>query len=152
MLHFGKVLRNVSYCDDTNTVTASFDDGSFTSGNMTVGADGAQSAVRETIFGEERANLSSVLYSAINLLDKYCLTEKAVFVRQKHPNMTHVIHYDGYWQWISSASSCTETYYPFLTFRSFKTSPTGKMLQPGPSSYKLDGRTRRLKHCANLSS
>lgn len=96
------MLQDVSYNDEDNTVTALFEDGSSETGNILIGADGAHSVVRRTIFGKKAAEPSSVAYSAVNLHVKYGDTEKALFVRQKHPIMTHAIHPDGYWLWISS--------------------------------------------------
>jgi hypothetical protein len=61
---------------------------------MVVGADGAPSVVHKTIFGDEKAKSSPVPYSAINLHVKYGDADKAVFVRHKHPIMTHAIHPD----------------------------------------------------------
>jgi hypothetical protein len=58
--------------------------------------------VRKSIFGEEKAKVNPVPYCGVNLHVKYGDVEKAKFVRQKHPIMTHAIHPDGYWLWISS--------------------------------------------------
>jgi 2-polyprenyl-6-methoxyphenol hydroxylase-like FAD-dependent oxidoreductase len=104
-VQYGKILKDISYDDDANTITAVFEDGSTATGSMVIGADGAQSVVRRTIFGEEKAKPSSVPYSAVNLHVCYGDAEKALFVRQKHPIMTHAIHPDGYWLWISSAAA-----------------------------------------------
>ncbi|KAE9967440.1 hypothetical protein EG328_008182 [Venturia inaequalis] len=98
---YGKRLQDVSYNDEDNTVTAIFEDGSTETGNVLVGADGANSAVRTTIFGEEDAKPCTVPYSAVNLHVGYGDAAKALFVRSKHPIMTHAIHPDGLWLWIS---------------------------------------------------
>ncbi|KAF2401057.1 FAD/NAD(P)-binding domain-containing protein [Trichodelitschia bisporula] len=81
-------------------VTAHFNDGSVAGGSLLIGADGAQSAVRTNILGEA-GRAKSVPYNAINLHVCYNDAGKALFVRQKHPIMTHAIHPDGYWIWIS---------------------------------------------------
>jgi 2-polyprenyl-6-methoxyphenol hydroxylase-like FAD-dependent oxidoreductase len=101
---YGKVLKDISYSDDGKSVTATFADGSTATGSLLVGADGAQSAVRTSIFGAKKAKASSVPYSAVNLHVKYGDVEKALFVRKNHPIMTHAIHPDGYWLFIASKS------------------------------------------------
>ena len=106
---YGKKLKDISYDDSANTVTAIFEDGSTATGSLLVGADGAQSAVRATIFGSEKAKVVPVPYCGVNVHVTYGDTEKALFVRQKHPIMTHAIHPDGYWLWISSLSILRHT-------------------------------------------
>jgi len=98
---YGKVFKEASYDDDANTVTAVFEDGSTATGSLLVGADEAQSVVRKSIFGEEKARAQKVPYSAVNVHVKYGDVEKARFVRRNHPIMSHAIHPDGYWLWIS---------------------------------------------------
>jgi len=100
-VQYGKRLRDITYDDAADTVTAIFEDESRATGSMLVGTDGAQSKVRETIFGPEKSKILPVPYRGINLHVKYGDAEKALFVRQKHPIMTHAIHPDGYWLWIS---------------------------------------------------
>lgn len=99
---YGKVLKDVVYDDNEDAVTAVFADSSRATGSLLVGADGAHSVVRNSIFGPEKARASSVPYSAVNLTVKYNDAEKARFVRQCHPIMTMAIHPDGHWLWISS--------------------------------------------------
>lgn len=100
-VQYNKKLTDVSYSDDGSSVTAVFEDGSKATGTMIVGTDGAQSAVRYSVFGPEGGAPHRVPYSAVNLHVCYNDAEKAKFVRQCHPIMTMGIHPDGYWLWIS---------------------------------------------------
>lgn len=99
-VQYNKKLDNMSYSDDGREVAAHFADGTSATGTLVIGADGAQSQTRSTVFGEAGA-AKRVPYSAVNLHVCYNDAEKAKFVRQMHPIMTHGIHPDGYWLWIS---------------------------------------------------
>ncbi|KAF2457404.1 monooxygenase [Lineolata rhizophorae] len=100
-VQYGKQFKDVSYSDDGVTVAVAFEDGTSATGTLLVGADGAQSLVRTSIFGPDEARAQPAPYSALNLHVCYGDTEKALFVRQCHPIMTMGIHPDGYWLWIS---------------------------------------------------
>ncbi|KIW90881.1 uncharacterized protein Z519_08664 [Cladophialophora bantiana CBS 173.52] len=99
-VQYNKKLVDITFDDDKSTVTAIFEDGTEATGTILVGADGAQSLVRNTIFGEE-GQPCTVPYSAVNLHVCYNDAEKAKFVRQAHPIMAMGMHPNGYWQWIS---------------------------------------------------
>ncbi|KIW05397.1 hypothetical protein, variant [Verruconis gallopava] len=100
-ISYGKVFDHYSFDDAAGTVTAHFKDGTTATGTTLIGTDGAQSPVRMSIFGPEKGKVTPVPYCGVNLHVKYGDKEKALFVRQKHPIMTHAIHPDGYWLWIS---------------------------------------------------
>jgi len=102
---YGKKIKGVEYSEDGKSVTALFEDGSSATGTTLIGADGASSLVRRSIFGEEAGKLVHVPYCGVNTHVCYGDADKALFVRSKHPIMTHAIHPDGYWLWISSMSS-----------------------------------------------
>ena len=100
-VQYNKKLIEITYSEDGEAVTATFEDGSQATGSTIIGTDGAQSAVRYNIFGHDSGSPQRVPYSAVNLHVCYNDAEKAKFVRQHHPVMTMGIHPDGYWLWIS---------------------------------------------------
>lgn len=54
---YGKRLSSISCPDDNSPVTAQFEDGTTVTGDLLIGADGANSKVREFLFGAEEAAL-----------------------------------------------------------------------------------------------
>ncbi|KAL1392045.1 monooxygenase [Phyllosticta capitalensis] len=97
-VEYGKTLKGIQYRDES--VVAMFEDGTEAVGTLLVGADGAQSRVRMNLFGE-KGKAKGIPYSAINMHIEYKDAEKAQFVRSIHPIMSHAVHPDGYWIWIS---------------------------------------------------
>lgn len=57
MPKYGKRLSSVDCSNDISSVTARFEDGSAVTGSLLIGADGANSKVREFLFGPEKAAL-----------------------------------------------------------------------------------------------
>jgi 2-polyprenyl-6-methoxyphenol hydroxylase-like FAD-dependent oxidoreductase len=101
-IQYDRKLDTLSYStDDSNTVTAHFTNGTTATGTLVVGTEGAQSAVRHTLFPPSKAQTQRLPISAVNLHVHYNDAAKAQFVRQHHPIMTMGIHPDGIWQWIS---------------------------------------------------
>ncbi|KAI9799606.1 MAG: hypothetical protein M1833_003921 [Piccolia ochrophora] len=100
-VEYGKQIEGLTYDPSGSGVTATFKDGTSYTGSLVVGTDGAHSVVRRSILGPEKAQASSVPFTATNMLAQYGDAEKALYVRQCHPIMAMGIHPDGYWLWIS---------------------------------------------------
>lgn len=54
---YSKRLSSIACPDDSSSVTARFEDGTAVTGNLLIGADGANSRVRESLLGPSKAGL-----------------------------------------------------------------------------------------------
>ena len=98
---YGKTLSSITY-PNPGQVTATFADGTSSTGTLLIGADGTHSTVRQLIFNNAPTALAkTVPYNAINLHVHYNSPSKALHVRQHHPIMYHAIHPLGYWLFIA---------------------------------------------------
>jgi len=102
-LQYGKALKDITYSDDGQTVTAHFEDNTSATGTLLVGADGTHSPTRHMIFNNDKSIAAAkvVPYGAINLHVCYGDAAKAQHVRSGHPIMYHGIHPKGYWQFVA---------------------------------------------------
>ncbi|KAL8974371.1 MAG: hypothetical protein Q9197_001388 [Variospora fuerteventurae] len=56
-IQYSKRLSSIACPDDSSSVTARFEDGTAVTGNLLIGADGANSRVRESLLGPSKAGL-----------------------------------------------------------------------------------------------
>lgn len=67
-----------------STVTATFEDGTGTTGNILVGCDGAKSKVRELVVGSEAAQMTVMPINTFNFNQKFT-AEQALHLQTVHP-------------------------------------------------------------------
>ena len=84
-IHYSKALSRLKYGEGGEGITATFADGTSAEGDMVVGADGPQSAVRTELLGKEvAASKTSNLVSFMTTVN-YKDAEKARHVRSGNP-------------------------------------------------------------------
>jgi hypothetical protein len=141
------VLWHISYDSDTNTVTAFFEDGSSATKICLSELTALIRLFEGPCLAKKRQRQPLYPTQLSNLHVNYGDAEKALFVRQKHPSMTHAIHLSAFWLWISSGSFLfsPQNFYPLLICRQSKMSRIQLVQRHGYSSYKLHGRRKRGK-------
>ncbi|KAK3655385.1 hypothetical protein LTR22_010270 [Elasticomyces elasticus] len=80
-------------------VTAHFADGESIAADLVVGCDGAKSAVRQMLVGEEAAKVSYMDINMINFPARFD-AETAKLIRAKHPIFFNSVHRDGFFFWV----------------------------------------------------
>jgi 2-polyprenyl-6-methoxyphenol hydroxylase-like FAD-dependent oxidoreductase len=95
-----KVLKTVAF-DANHGATVTFEDGTTATGSNLAGADGAKSATRTTLIGQERSAIQLTPYLIANLAAN-CTAEQALVVRSPHPIRACSIHPEGIFSWQSS--------------------------------------------------
>lgn len=101
-IHYSKALSGLKYGADGEGVTISFADGTSAEGDMVVGTDGPQSAVRTELLGKEvAAAKSSNLVSFMSTVN-YKDAEKARHVRSGNPIFCLAYNPAGIMNFISS--------------------------------------------------
>ncbi|KAI0016977.1 hypothetical protein F4780DRAFT_796889 [Xylariomycetidae sp. FL0641] len=94
-VEYGKKLATVEYdSEGGEEVTARFADGTAATGRLLVGADGAQSTVRQLLLGPEAAAPKRLPFAA-TFINASFPRPQALFLRAYHPIMTLVVHPDG---------------------------------------------------------
>ncbi|KAA6409475.1 MAG: hypothetical protein FRX48_07029 [Lasallia pustulata] len=81
-IQHGKKIVQVTYSG--STVTATFEDGTGTTGNILVGCDGAKSKVRELVVGSEAAQMTVMPINTFNFNQKFT-AEQALHLQTVHP-------------------------------------------------------------------
>ncbi|KAL8811884.1 MAG: hypothetical protein Q9223_003883 [Gallowayella weberi] len=69
-IQYGKRLKNIDCPKDSSSVTAQFEDGFTVTGNLLIGADGANSRVREFLLGPEKAALQPMALFGCGALER----------------------------------------------------------------------------------
>lgn len=84
-IQYDKALSSLSYSADGTEVTAHFQDGTATTGNIVLGADGSRSVVRRELLGEEKSRLSPSAYVNVLIKVNFNDAQKALHARQLNP-------------------------------------------------------------------
>lgn len=84
---------------DGRVATATFEDGSVEHGDLLIGAEGAHSVVRESLFGPEKAALQMSPLVASAVIAKLP-RDAALKFREIARRLMVVFHPDGYFNWI----------------------------------------------------
>jgi hypothetical protein len=107
-VNYSKALSGLEYGVDGQGVTARFADGTVAEGDILVGADGPQSAVRIELFGKEAAaSKSSNLVSFLSTVN-YKNAEKARHVRSGNPIFCMAYNPAGIMNFISGKLNSTK--------------------------------------------
>ncbi|KAL8647382.1 MAG: hypothetical protein Q9226_006453 [Calogaya cf. arnoldii] len=69
-IQYSKRLRSIECPSDTDTVTVHFEDDTAVTGNLLIGADGANSRVREFLLGKEKAALQPMAVFGCGALER----------------------------------------------------------------------------------
>lgn len=96
----GTKLKSIDKTDD-GKVTATFEDGTTATGNVIIGCDGARSAVRPCLLGEEKAKLEDLDIQMFNIS---CSFPKEIALLQRnsgHPIFKNSYHPKGMMWWQS---------------------------------------------------
>lgn len=99
LLQYGKLLKKLS-AGSKDSMIATFADGSTAEGNLVVGCDGANSAVRECILGKEAAQVEDLDIQMLNVSCSFP-KETAMLQRMGHPVFKNSYHPDGFMWWQS---------------------------------------------------
>lgn len=83
-VQYDKRLKDITYAQDGQSVTAHFDDGTSTTGSMLVSADGARSTTRQLLLGPTLGAINHIPYAATFVQQKFT-REQALFLRSFHP-------------------------------------------------------------------
>lgn len=97
----GKTISRITYSEDGQSVTASFEDGTSATGSLLIGADGPHSTVRKLLLGEEKARVTPIDYAATMCFSKHT-REHALALRSPpyHPLFQCAVHPSGYFAWL----------------------------------------------------
>ena len=85
----------------TDTVTATFTDGTSETGNLLIGCEGAHSLTREFLLGPKEAELLLSPCVASVIITKIS-KQASIDLRALHPRYTITFHPNGTFTWMSS--------------------------------------------------
>ncbi|KAK4609214.1 FAD-dependent monooxygenase phnB [Fulvia fulva] len=101
-IQYNKSFRSLRTLEDGPAVTAQFSDGSSAVGTLVVGADGANSIVRDAVFAGGEGQAQHIPYGAWNLHVCYHDAETALAIRKAlSPISAICVHPKGHWLWLS---------------------------------------------------
>lgn len=101
-VQYGKAFSTLRAIEGESGVSALFNDGSSASGSLIIGADGANSAVRQAVFASGEGQAQQIPYSGVNMHVRYPDAETSTYLRRHlSPIVGHGVHPKGYWLWLS---------------------------------------------------
>ena len=101
-IQYNKSFRSLRTLEDGPSLTALFADGSSATGTLIVGADGANSIVRDAVFTGGEGQAQHIPYGGWNLHVCYNDASTALSIRKSlSPIMAIGAHPSGYWLWLS---------------------------------------------------
>ncbi|KAM5443224.1 hypothetical protein MferCBS31731_001541 [Microsporum ferrugineum] len=94
-IRYNKVLKNISMSSDGRIATVHFEDGTSSSGQFVIAADGARSTARQLLLGKTRGAIRRLPYAATFIHAKFT-AEQALHLRSFHPLYIAGIHPSGF--------------------------------------------------------
>lgn len=116
-MQYGKRLYNINPSKDDDTVTAVFEDGTQAKGSLVIGADGANSRVRNFLLGPEKAALQPLDMMGCVTLGTLPGNVSKKLRKDMDGHFIFSCHPLGLTAWISSRHS-TLIFYRFMLHKS----------------------------------
>ncbi|EGD85013.1 hypothetical protein H112_08736 [Trichophyton rubrum D6] len=94
-IRYNKALKDITMSRDGRTATVHFEDGTSSTGQFVIAADGARSTARQLLLGKKRGAIRRLPYAATFVHARFT-AEQALYLRSFHPLYIAGIHPSGY--------------------------------------------------------